>query len=78
MTRGYRLAHLGKHRGDKVETGGRQELRRVKRRKETRCGWNMGKRGIFCRIDVVMIAGLFEKIEEILTGNEFEKEEEKG
>ena len=38
----------------------------------------MGKRGIGCGIDVGMIAGLFQKIEEVLTGNEFKQEEGKG
>ena len=51
-------------------------MRRVKRRKEPRRGWSMSKRRICGRIDVVMIAGLFQKVKEILTGNEFKKEEE--
>jgi hypothetical protein len=38
----------------------------------------MSKRGICGRIDVVMIAGLFQKVKEILTGNKFEKEDEEG
>jgi hypothetical protein len=50
----------------------------VKRGKETRCRRSVSQRRICGRIDVVMIASLFQKVEEILTGNEFEKEKEKG
>jgi len=59
----YGLTHLGKHGGDKAETFVGQQLRRVKGGKEPRCGWSMGQRRIGGRIDVVMIAGLFQKIE---------------
>ena len=63
MASGYGLTHLGKHRGDKAETGVGEELGRVKGRKEARCWWSMGQRRIAGRINVVMITGLFEKIE---------------
>jgi hypothetical protein len=36
----------------------------------------MGKRRIGGRIDAVMIATLFQKIEEVLTRNEFEQQNE--
>ena len=38
----------------------------------------MGQRRICGKIDIVMIASLFKKIEQILTGNVFEKEKEEG
>jgi hypothetical protein len=72
---GYSLAHLNKYRGDKAEASERQQLRRMKRQKEAGCGWSMGKRRIGGRIDVVMVASLFQRIEEILTRNEFEQQE---
>jgi hypothetical protein len=72
------LAHLSKHRGDKTETRVREQLRRVKGRKKARCGRSMGQRRICGKIDIVMIASLFKKIEQILTGNVFEKEKEEG
>jgi hypothetical protein len=46
----------------------------VKGRKETRCGWSMGQRRICGMIDIIMIASLFKKVEQILTGYVFEKE----
>lgn len=59
----YGFTHLGKHGGNKAETFVRQQLGRVKGGKEPRGGWSMGQRRIGGRIDVVMIAGLFQKIE---------------
>ena len=56
----------------------REQLRRVKGRKKARCGRSMGQRRICGKIDIVMIASLFKKIEQILTGNVFEKEKEEG
>ncbi len=38
----------------------------------------MGQHGICGKIDIVMIASLFKKVEEILTGNVFEKEKKEG
>ena len=73
---GYSLAHLSKHRGDKAESRVREQLRRVKGRKKARCRWSMGQRRICGKIDIVMIASLFKKIEQILTRDVFEKEQE--
>ena len=76
MANGYGLTHLSKHRGDKAEARVREELRRVKGGKKARCGWSMGQRRICGKIDIVMIASLFKKIEQILTWNVFENEQE--
>ena len=72
------LTHLSKHRGDKTETRVREQLRRVKGQKKARCGRSMGQHRICGKINIVMIASLFKKIEQILTGNVFEKEKEEG
>jgi len=74
----YSLTHLGKHRGDKAETSVREQLRRVKGRKEARGGRSMGQRRICGKIDIIMIASLFKKVEQILAGNVFEKEKKIG
>jgi hypothetical protein len=50
----------------------------VKGRKEARGGWSMGQRRICGMIDIIMIASLFKKVEQILTGNVFENEEKEG
>jgi hypothetical protein len=78
MAGSYSLTHLCKHWGDKAETRVGEQLRRVERWEEARCRRSMGQRRICGEIDIVMIAGLFKKVEQILARDVFEKEKNEG
>lgn len=74
------LAHLGEHGRDEVETAVGQKLGRVERGEEGR-GWWSGwiaerRRGGLGSVEVCVVAGLFEEVEQILAGNVLDEEQE--
>ena len=88
VTGRYRLAHLGEHRRYEAQTSAGEQLRRCKGREQARArrcagatatrvrGWSRREvRGQ--GIDFIVIAGLFQEIEEIFTWHKLEEEKQK-
>ena len=60
---------LGKHRSEKPETGGREQLRWVECREKARCGRILVECRIGGRTSVVMVVGQIQEVEQISTRN---------
>jgi hypothetical protein len=81
MTGSYCIAHLSEHWRDEAKASAWEELRRVEGGEKAGGGRGVRRRNRVIRswwIRVVMIAGLLQKVEEILSGDVFQQQEQEG
>lgn len=69
VTRSDSVTHLREHGSDQAQAGTGQKLGWVKIREQARSGRGTGDRAGGSGAEFIVVTGLFQKIEQIFTGN---------
>lgn len=69
VTRSDSVTHLREHGCDQAQPGTRQKLGWMKIREQTGSGGSTGDRAGGSEVEFIVVAGLFQKVEQIFTGN---------